>query len=292
MGHCSICGTEILYPFECSYCGNHFCSEHRLPENHSCLLIKTNHDYNYNQNSWTSIPPDDNFTQTRDTRRSEKTPVKKQMSKLRLAIIACVLITLATSGFMAGTLNESAINATECANQWHDGYSRGFKDGSNGSNLFTQGNQSGYEQGYAAGVKYMADSTYTLRDPSYAEMMDFLKGDKTDQNRYDESSYVCYDFARDVCNHAMDLRLRCGFVYITFRNAISSRLQALPTSAHAIVCFNTTDKGLIFIEPMEDLPIKLEIGKPYPLDTQYVFTGTDFYSVESTEVIRDYGIIW
>jgi Zn-dependent protease len=33
---CEICQTETFLPFTCPYCGGHFCSEHRLPENHEC----------------------------------------------------------------------------------------------------------------------------------------------------------------------------------------------------------------------------------------------------------------
>ena len=33
---CRKCGQETFLPFRCPYCGDQFCSEHRLPENHSC----------------------------------------------------------------------------------------------------------------------------------------------------------------------------------------------------------------------------------------------------------------
>lgn len=36
MSKCETCGVEVLYPFECNFCGGKFCPEHRLPENHSC----------------------------------------------------------------------------------------------------------------------------------------------------------------------------------------------------------------------------------------------------------------
>jgi len=36
MARCSVCGKEILMPFRCSYCGDYFCAEHRLPEKHDC----------------------------------------------------------------------------------------------------------------------------------------------------------------------------------------------------------------------------------------------------------------
>ena len=33
---CQKCGKETFLPFRCPYCGDYFCSEHRLPENHEC----------------------------------------------------------------------------------------------------------------------------------------------------------------------------------------------------------------------------------------------------------------
>lgn len=36
MATCDVCSKETALPFKCRYCGGTFCSEHRLPENHSC----------------------------------------------------------------------------------------------------------------------------------------------------------------------------------------------------------------------------------------------------------------
>jgi hypothetical protein len=36
MPKCEQCGKEVDLPFECNFCGGHFCIEHRLPENHNC----------------------------------------------------------------------------------------------------------------------------------------------------------------------------------------------------------------------------------------------------------------
>jgi Zn-dependent protease len=33
---CRKCGRETFLPFRCPYCGDQFCTEHRLPENHNC----------------------------------------------------------------------------------------------------------------------------------------------------------------------------------------------------------------------------------------------------------------
>ena len=33
---CQKCGKETFLPFRCQYCGDYFCSDHRLPETHEC----------------------------------------------------------------------------------------------------------------------------------------------------------------------------------------------------------------------------------------------------------------
>jgi len=36
MAECHVCHESTDTPFECSYCGERYCTDHRLPENHAC----------------------------------------------------------------------------------------------------------------------------------------------------------------------------------------------------------------------------------------------------------------
>lgn len=36
---CAYCGEMTDLPFECNYCKDPFCSEHRLPEEHRCVKL-------------------------------------------------------------------------------------------------------------------------------------------------------------------------------------------------------------------------------------------------------------
>lgn len=36
---CNRCGAEEVLPFKCAYCGEYFCSKHRLPEAHGCKAL-------------------------------------------------------------------------------------------------------------------------------------------------------------------------------------------------------------------------------------------------------------
>ncbi len=36
---CAYCGNMTDMPFECTYCKDPFCPEHRLPEEHRCVKL-------------------------------------------------------------------------------------------------------------------------------------------------------------------------------------------------------------------------------------------------------------
>lgn len=36
---CAYCGDDTDMPFECNYCKDPFCAEHRLPEVHRCVKL-------------------------------------------------------------------------------------------------------------------------------------------------------------------------------------------------------------------------------------------------------------
>ncbi len=82
---------------------------------------------------------------------------------------------------------------------------------------------------------------HVLKDPTIKELQEFLLNDNTNRNKYIENGYVCRHFATDLNNNAEKAGFRCAFVILTFRNY-----------QHSIVAFNTTDNGLIFIEPQYD----------------------------------------
>jgi len=94
---------------------------------------------------------------------------------------------------------------------------------------------------------------YVLRDPSYQEMKDFLEQDETSEQEYLRNEYICVDFAANVKANAAEEGIRCAYVVIEY----------LGTNGHAIVAFDTTDRGLVYIEPQFDWDVELEIGRRY-----------------------------
>lgn len=153
-----------------------------------------------------------------------------------------------------GTLqNEVDSLETEVTESYDQGYVEGESDGY----------ETGYDEGYDQGIEDVTEGGWYFVDPTFAEMDAFIEADKTDENDYNQS-YVCYDFTADVIANAQEQGYRCGFVYIEYA-----------TSAHAVVCFNTTDFGLIYVEPQNDQIISIAVGQFY-----------------LGEIILKIGIIW
>jgi len=79
-------------------------------------------------------------------------------------------------------------------------------------------------------------------DPTYAELVAFIVADSTDTNAYLEGGprdYVCSDFAEDVHNNAEAAGIRAAWVSIDFEGN---------DEGHACNAFETTDRGLVYID--------------------------------------------
>lgn len=176
------------------------------------------------------------------------------------------------TGFEAGcTLGFSRGNETGYSVGYNVGYEAGYEEGEQdgydqgyfagfeygNSTGYNAGYEDGYEDGYVHGVADGAGRGYTMRDPTYSEALRFMWMDQTDKHRYMEN-YTCLNFAADFKENALEAGYKCGFVYLKF-----------PEGAHALVCFNTTDKGIVFIEPQFDAIMKVEVGIRYWVDNGF-----------------------
>jgi hypothetical protein len=128
-------------------------------------------------------------------------------------------------------------------------------------------------------------------DPTFSEMVAFIKADPTDTRDYiedGENAFVCSDFAEMVHNNAEAAGIRAGWVGIRFRDT---------EEGHAIDVFDTTDRGLVYIDctngkdtgDNEDDDIKswdtvayVEAGKKYGILSidRVVDSGFDYYSLQ------------
>jgi len=80
--------------------------------------------------------------------------------------------------------------------------------------------------------------------PSYSEVLKFIEEDDTDRQEYIEENYtfICTDFTdRFISNF-----LKKGFF------SCEAIIYLPNNSSHSIVAINTTDKGLLFVDPQND----------------------------------------
>lgn len=94
---------------------------------------------------------------------------------------------------------------------------------------------------------------YVLRDPTYREVMEFLAEDDTSGREYADGRYTCVDFAASVKANAAKEGIRCAYVVLEYRGG----------AGHAIVAFDTTDRGLVFVEPQFDWEVEPEVDRRY-----------------------------
>ena len=182
------------------------------------------------------------------TLENEKNTLETQVSNLQANISS--LQTEITSLNNEKTALENQVSSlqtevTSLENEVVESFNLGYSEGE------SEGYQVGYDEGYVQGVEDGPESGWYLRDPTYDEAIAFINSDKTDENEYTQD-YVCYDFTADFDSNAFQVGYRCGFVYIEFTD-----------SAHSIACFNTTDRGLIYIEPQNDEIVDIAVGQIY-----------------------------
>jgi hypothetical protein len=101
-----------------------------------------------------------------------------------------------------------------------------------------------------------AAPTNPPRNPTYFEAQQFVASDKTASHPYVKVSYTCADFAADFRSNALGAGYECGIAFLYFPD----------NTCHALNCFNTTDKGLVFVEPQSDKFVNVTVGKSYHIE--------------------------
>lgn len=149
----------------------------------------------------------------------------------------------------------------------------------------------GYSYYGASGHQLRLVNNLSAVNPTYQQMMDFVKADKTDKIPYNNSSFRCADFAENLHNNAEKAGYKCAFVSIYFLSG---------GYGHACNVFNTTDRGLIYIDctgstdpsssPRWDSIVAqpFGIGKPY----RTIRIGLSYTLCSSMGKIKDYFVYW
>ena len=118
-------------------------------------------------------------------------------------------------------------------------------------------------------------------NPTWQQLKDFLRSDKTDQNQYILGSYICVDFAKEVHDNAEAAGIRAAFVGVSFEGEIEG---------HALNAFETIDKGLVYIDCTElDTIIYIEKGKEYqPISLR----EPDYIKIEPLGIVEAVRVYW
>lgn len=165
---------------------------------------------------------------------------------------------------------------------FRDSYDYGYAQTFNVS--YQEARMEAFERGYSKGYELSLHSNsfkpiarlVETRNPTYSEMKEFLAADTTDSKPYIENEYVCFDFAAELNNNADAAGIQAAYVRIRSQDW-----------GHAVVAFQTVDRGLIFIEPQSDREVELVIGQPYPW--QQVFATSPLSMSEPVLAIE---LIW
>jgi hypothetical protein len=133
-------------------------------------------------------------------------------------------------------------------------------------------------------------------NPTYAELLAFIKEDTTDKHHYADSvdvyigaaevPYVCSDFAEDVHNNAEAAGIRTAWVSIDFEGN---------DEGHALNAFETTDRGLVYID-CTGQRFSSELQNLRVVETEEGFSITYdspgcWDSIAYIEVGKEYGLI-
>jgi hypothetical protein len=91
----------------------------------------------------------------------------------------------------------------------------------------------------ASGAPIIIANNSSAADPDWNQLLEFIGNDPTDTKSYLPGSFVCADFAEMLHNNAEKNGIRAAYVTLAFD---------YPASGHACNAFQTTDRGLVYID--------------------------------------------
>jgi hypothetical protein len=158
------------------------------------------------------------------------------------------------SGYLLGlTVGEEIGYGVGNQDGYLDGYSKGYSQG----NII--GIENGYQTGFKEGLEkgtlgdYEGWGTF-IRNPTHDEVLEFIIEDETDEMEYMEGEFECLDFCMMFRNNAFKKGYISYTVWIDFVGQ---------SFGHSIIGFNTTDRGMVYLDPQLDYFVDLGVGVDY-----------------------------
>ena len=130
-------------------------------------------------------------------------------------------------------------------------------------------------------ISYANEHVYGWKNPDHLEMQTFLAEDATDEQPFIEDMYECKQFSIDLIRNARAKGYRAG--YVTLTNPMGDD--------HAIVCFDTTDQGYVFVEPQLDFIISATQLKSM-LDEGWYTAGVKGLMMQAAMPLDNVHISW
>jgi hypothetical protein len=199
------------------------------------------------------------------------------------AIISLILISLVVSSVVTLAGCSCINNVQELASELFSGTSEEV-EGSDGKYIIYHNIQPRHLKS-PSGESARLVNNDEASPPTWQELMAFLEADTTDQKPYNINSFACVAFAEELHNNAEAAGIEAAFVAVQFEGS---------EVGHALNAFNTTDRGLVFIDctsPVQsDTPYLHMLG----LDDEGVgdtgeVVGAD--KVAYVELGKEYGVI-
>lgn len=131
----------------------------------------------------------------------------------------------------------------------------------------------------------------TAKDPTWKELQEYLREDKTDKNLYVPDVYVCGGFARDLHNNAEARGIRAAFVVVHYYDQ--------DIESHALNAFKTVDEGLVYIDDtgweypfdIKNYDRVVEMAKDEPYIESLLFSE-GFGLVPGNDIVKSIEIYW
>jgi hypothetical protein len=136
---------------------------------------------------------------------------------------------------------------------------------------------------------YNLDNNPDAVNPTYHELENFLRADRTDSYRYIYYYYMCGNFAETVHNNAEAAGIRAAVVFIQYNYG----------DGHAIDAFVTTDRGLVYIDctgasvqgPSSNDAIVNNLKMYSPYNPTFLFPS-GYYYLPDSRWVTDLEIYW
>jgi len=228
---CDACGTNILL-YKCKYCGKIYCEEHRRPEAHNCSGLS---EYKYKIQMGTLEKPGiqtDAPIETKAGRISVSGVIRHiwhatKILSIALIAISCLIALILLIGFIVVEIS---------------------------------GTQASIPVQNTTGVQVVLVNNLNASDPTYNDLVRFLKADSTSSMKYVYPGWTCADFARQLHDNAEAQGIKAAFVAVEFYNSsIDYSIYdsgsgsydyplTTPDMGHGFNLFNTTDRGPVYVD--------------------------------------------